>query len=202
MRRPAAAVILIISILMAGPAIAGPYEDATKAYISGDYEAAYRLIKPMAEKGLPEAQFNLGLMYNNGQGVPQDYAEAVTWYRKAAEKGFAEAQYNLGTMCYRGQGVPQNYPEAVTWYSKAAEQGNAKGQYSLGMMFYRGRGVPKDYVLAHMWLNLATSRYPALEKAKREWAEIFRDIAASKMTPAQLAEAKKLAREWKPKQEK
>ena len=202
MRRPAAAVILIISILMAGPAIAGPYEDATKAYFSGDYEAAYRLIKPMAEKGLPEAQFNLGLMYNNGQGVPQDYAEAVTWYRKAAEKGFAEAQYNLGTMCYRGQGVPQNYPEAVTWYSKAAEQGNAKGQYSLGMMFYRGRGVPKDYVLAHMWLNLATSRYPALEKAKREWAEIFRDIAASKMTPAQLAEAKKLAKEWKPKQEK
>ena len=90
----------------------------------------------------------------------------------------------------------------MTWYSKAAEQGNAKGQYSLGMMFYRGRGVPKDYVLAHMWLNLATSRYPALEKAKREWAEIFRDIAASKMTPAQLAEAKKLAKEWKPKQEK
>jgi len=80
-------------------------------------------------------------------------------------------------MCYRGQGVPQDYPEAVTWYSKAAEQGNAKGQYSLGMMFYRGRGVPKDYVLAHMWLNLAASRDPALEKAKREWAEIFRDIA-------------------------
>ena len=166
MRITVAVAILIISILMAGPAIAEPFEDATKAYFSGDYAAAYRLIKPMAEKGLPEAQFNLGLMYNNGQGVPQDYAEAVTWYRKAAE------------------------------------QGNAKGQYSLGMMFYRGRGVPKDYVLAHMWLNLATSRYPALEKAKREWAEIFRDIAASKMTHAQLAEAQKLAREWKPKQEK
>jgi len=50
------------------------------------------------------------MMYDKGQGVPQDYAEAVTWYRKAAEKGFAEAQYNLGTMCYRGQGVPQDYP--------------------------------------------------------------------------------------------
>jgi TPR repeat protein len=70
------------------------------------------------------------------------------------------------------------------------------------MMYYRGRGVPKDYVLAHMWLSLTTSQSPALKKAKREWADIFRDIAASKMTPAQIAEAQRLAREWKPKMEK
>jgi len=237
MRRTAAAFILIISLLIASPAIAGQFDDATQAYKRGDYETAHRLIKPLAEKGLPEAQFNLGLLYDNGQGVPRNYAEALTWYRKAAEQGngkgqyslgmmyyngqgvpkdyseamkwyrkaaeqgFAEAQYNLGNLCYRGQGVPQDYAEAVTWYSKAAEQGNAKGQYSLGMMYYRGRGVPKDYVLAHMWLNLATSRYPALEKAKREWAEIFINIAVSKMTPAQLAEAQRLAREWKPRTE-
>ena len=133
MRRTAAAVILIISLLMAGPAIAEPFEDATKAYFCGDYETAYRLIKPLAEKGLPEAQFNLGLMYDNGQGVSQDYAEAVKWYRKAAEQGNAKAQYNLGAMYNNGQGVPQDYAEAVTWYRKAAEQGNAKAQYNLGI---------------------------------------------------------------------
>jgi TPR repeat protein len=201
MRRPAAAVILIISLFMTDSAIADPFEDATKAYNSGDYETAYSLIKPLAEKGLPEAQFNLGLLYDKGQGVPQNYAEAVTWYRKAAEQGNVKGQYSLGMMYYNGQDVPQDYAEAVKWLRKAAEQGNGKGQYSLGMMYYRGRGVPRDYVLAHMWLNLAISRYPALEKAKREWAEIFIDIAASKMTPAQIAEAQKLAREWMPKKE-
>ena len=166
MQRPTAALILIISFLMAGPAIAEPFEDATKAYYRGDYETAYRLIKPLAEQGLPEAQFNLGLMFDKGQGVPQNYAEAVKWYRKAAEQGSAEAQYNLGKM------------------------------------YYTGQGVPKDYVMAHMWFNLTTSRYPASEKEKREWAEIFRDMAASKMTHAQIAEAQKLAREWKPKKER
>ena len=166
MRKPAAVLILIISLLMVGPAIAEPFEDATKAYFSGDYEAAYRLIQPLAEQGLPEAQFNLGLMYDNRQGVPQDFAEAAKWYRKAAEQEFAEAQANLG------------------------------------MFYYTGLGVPKDNILALMWLHLATSRYPASEKAKRERAEIFRDIAVSKMTPAQIAEAQMLAREWKPKKER
>jgi hypothetical protein len=141
-------------------------------------------------------------MYYTGQGVPQDYAEAAKWYRKAAEQGIDEAQFNLGLMYDKGQGVLQDYAEAVKWYRKAAEQGIDEAQFSLGKMYYRGRGVPKDYVLAHMRFNLATSRYPASEKEKREWAEIFRDMAASKMTHAQIAEAQKLAREWKPKKER
>jgi TPR repeat protein len=213
MQRPSAALILVISLLVAGPAIAEPFEDATKAYYRGDYETAYRLIKPLAEQGLPEAQFNLGLMYDKGQGVPQDYAEAVKWYRKAAEQGNAkavksyrkaaeqgnaEAQFNLGLMYDKRQGVPQNYAEAAKWYRRAAEQGFAEAQTNLGIMYFTGQGVPKDYVLAHMWFHLATSRYPASEKAKRERAEVSRDIAASKMTPAQIAEAQRLALEWKP----
>jgi hypothetical protein len=217
MQRPAAALILIISLLMAGTAFAEPFEDATKAYYRGDYETAYRLIKPLAEQGLPEAQFNLGLMYDKGQGVPQDYAEAVKWYRKAAEQGNAkavksyrkaaeqgnaEAQFNLGLMYDKRQGVPQNYAEAVKWYRKAAEQGFAEAQTNLGIMYFTGQGVPKDYVLAHMWFHLAISRYPASEKAKRERTEKIRDIAASKMTPTQIAEARRLAREWKPKTER
>src|SRR4030043_216659 len=125
-QRPSAALILIISLLMAGPAIGEPFEDATKAYYRGDYETAYRLIKPLAEQGLPEAQFNLGLMYDKGQGVPQDYAEAVKWYRKAAEQGNTSAQFNLGLMYDKGQGVPQDYAEAVRWYRKAADQGFAE----------------------------------------------------------------------------
>jgi len=216
MRRPSALLVLILSFLMAGPAIAEPFEDATKAYRSGDYETAYRLIKPLAEGGLPEAQLNLGLLYEKGQGVPQDYAEALKWnlkaaeqgnakalkwYRKAAEQGNAEAQFHLGLMYDKRLGVPQDYAEAVKWYREAAEQGFVEAQTNLGIMYFTGQGIPRDYVLAHMWFDIAASRNPASEKSKRKRTEIFRNTAASKMTPAQIAEAQRLAQEWKPKTE-
>ena len=113
MRITATVLILIVSLLMGAPAIAGPLEDATKAYDHGDYKTAYRLFKPLAKQGVPEAQYSLGVMYANGRGVPQDYAEAVKWYRKAAEQGHTHGQYNLGALYYNGQGVPQDYAEAV-----------------------------------------------------------------------------------------
>ena len=138
-------------------------------------------------------------MYELGEGVPQDYAEAVRWYRKAAEQGYAEAQNNLGLMYDMAQGVPQNYAEAVKWYRKAAEQGNDIGQYNLGFMYANGQGVPQDYVQAHMWFNLAASR--SEPGSDRDMAVKNRDIIAAKMTPAQIAEAQRLAREWKPKKE-
>ena len=75
-----------------------------------------------AEQGFAAAQYNLGLMYANGQGVHQDDAQAVQWYRKAAEQGYAQAQYNLGVRYDNGRGVRQDYTQAVQWYRKAAEQ--------------------------------------------------------------------------------
>ena len=140
-------------------------------------------------------------MYDRGQGVPQNYAEAVKWYRKAADQGEALAQSTLGFMYAKGQGVPQNYAEAVRWFRKAADQGNARAQRNLGFMYANGQGVPRDYVQAHKWSNLAASRFPASDKENRDKAVKNRDIMAAKMTPAQIAEAQKLAREWKPKPE-
>ena len=66
-----------------------------------------------AEGGNPEVQFNLGVAYDKGQGVPQDYAESMKWYRKAAEQGLAEAQYNLGVTYYNGQGASKDYVESM-----------------------------------------------------------------------------------------
>jgi TPR repeat protein len=131
--------------------------------------------------------------------VSQDYVEAVKWFRKAADQGEAVAQYNLGLMYYNSKGVPRDYVEAVKWFRKAADQGDADAQFILGLMYAKGEGVPQDYVQAHMWMNLASSRYPASEKERREKAEKNRDIAASKMTPAQISEAQRLTRKWKPK---
>ncbi len=108
-----------------------------------------------------------------------------------------EVQYNLGLMYYKGQGVPQDDAEALKWFRKAAAQDLAAAQNSLGVMYVNGQGVPQDYAQAHMWYNLAASSFPPGEDLDR--AVKNRDIVAKKMTPAQISEAQKLAREWKPK---
>ncbi len=126
-----------------------------------------------------------------------DYATVVRELRPLAEQGDANAQNNLGNMYDYGQGVPRDDAKAVKWYRKAAEQGNAGAQYNLGVMYGNGQGVPQDYAQAHMWYNLAASRFPPGEG--RDRAAKNRDIVAEKMTPAQISEAQKLAREWKPK---
>jgi hypothetical protein len=171
------AFVTVLYFAVAGPSIADPSTEATKA---------------AAEQGNAEEQTNLGIMYDSGQGVPQDHAEAVRWYRLAAEQGDARAQTRLGIMYENGQGVPQDYAEAVRWYRLAAEQGDARAQYSLGIMYDNGQGVPQDYVMAHMWANLAAAQGNALASKNR-------GITASKMTSAQIAEAQRLAREWRPK---
>jgi hypothetical protein len=138
-------------------------------------------------------------MYAGGKGVRQDYAEVAKWHHKAADQGYAAAQSSLGYMYDKGQGVRQDYAEAVKWYRKAADQGYAVAQFNLGHMYAEGQGLPQDYVQAHMWLNLAVSKFPASEVVPRERALRAREYVAGEMTPAQVAEAQRLAREWKPK---
>jgi TPR repeat protein len=192
---------LLFSTSLAVTAFGGQFEDGITAYERGDYATAFRLMKPLAEKGDAKAQHNLGVMYDYGRGVPQDYTKAWKWYQMAAEHGIPEAQHNLGLMYYQGQGVPQNYSEAAKWYRRAAEQGMADSQVNLGIMYYHGQGVSQDYVLAHMWLNLAASQYPASVRENLNDAVHYKDIVNSLMTPAQIAKAQRLAREWKPKKE-
>ena len=137
-------------------------------------------------------------MYNNGSGVPRDYAEAARWYRRAAEQGHPSAQFKLGVMYHKGEGVPQDYAEAVRWYRRATEQGYAGAQNNLGVMYEGGRGVPKDLVQAHKWYNLAASRAASSKPDLRKKAVRSRDRVVSRLTPAQLARAQRLAREWRP----
>ena len=134
------------------------WEDAKAAHFRGDYATALRLYRPLAETGHVGAQFNLGVMYESGQGVPQDDAEAMKWFRLAAAQGHARAQGSLGFMYDNGRGVPQDYAEAVKWYRLAAEQGVAEAQYNLGVMYDNGRGVPQDYAEALKWYRLAAAQ--------------------------------------------
>ena len=144
------------------------------------YPEDIRKIRILAEQGDAEAQCNLGIMYYNGEGVPQDYKDAVKWCRKAAEQGLAEAQSNLGTMYANGEGVPQDYKEAVKWFRKAAEQGYAGAQYNLGNMYVNGDGVPQNYKKAYAWLNLAALQGYAKAVNRRDYFVrrfMFGDIA-------------------------
>ena len=145
------------------------------------------------ERARTGAEFNAGFAaYEQG-----DYATALREWRPLAEQGNANAQYNLGFMYINGLGIPQDYAEAAKWFRKAAEQGYAGAQYNLGLMYGNGEGVPLDYAKAHMWFNLAASRFPPGKD--RDKVVKYRDIVAAKMTPAQISEAQKLARVWKPK---
>jgi TPR repeat protein len=92
-----------------------------------------------------------------------------------------------------------DYKTASRLWRTLAEQGLAMAQLNLGIMYAKGNGVPQDYVQAHMWLNLAAARFPASDAENLNVAVGTLDIVASRMTPAQIAEAQKLAREWKPK---
>lgn len=165
MRILSPAVVLITAFLLMGVSgCSKTIEEGRDAYKKGDYKAAYRIFKPLAERGDVGAQISLGEMHKKGQGVPKDDAGALKWYRMAAE------------------------------------QGNAEAQNRLGIFYTFGQGVPVDYVLAHMWYDIAASNYT--ETKDREGAARNRDGIASLMKPAQVEQAKRMAREWKPKKGK
>jgi TPR repeat protein len=186
-----AAACILLMLSFAAPAAAGPLEDAATAHSSGDYATALRLIRPLADQGNATAQSMMGILYSTGKGVTQSYIEAAEWYRLAANQGLASAQYNLGSLYGNGQGVPQNYTEAMKWYHLAGDQGDAKAQFNLGAMYAVGQGAPKDLVRALVWLNLSAAQ-------GAQEAVAIRDAIKKGATPAQIAEAQKLAREWKP----
>jgi len=122
-----------------------------------DIAKAFALIKPLAEKGNPQAQNNLGVMYENGRGVEKDEKEAVKWYRKAAEQDSATAQYVLGNMYANGELVEKDGKKAVEWLKKAAEQGNSEAQFRLGEIYWSSDLIPVDNPEAYFWFSLAAA---------------------------------------------
>ena len=102
-------------------------------------------LKTLANKGDSEAQFELGVIYDNGDQLPQDLKKAAYWYTKSAQQGHVDAQYNIGDMYRTGDGVTQDYGQAVQWLSKAADQGSIEAQNDLGYLYMEGIGVPQDY---------------------------------------------------------
>jgi uncharacterized protein len=194
MRKPSMTTRILLSLVLAAvcavPTWAG-YEEGVAAYERGDYATTLNEWRPLAEQGDPTVQHYLGWLYVMGRGVRQDHQEAIRWFRKAAEQGDRDAQTNLGSLYLLGDSLPQDYTEALKWLRAAAEQDHPLAQTKLGIMYENGDGVPQDLVQARMWLSLAAAQ-------GSELAGAFRNELTKRMTPAQIAEAQRLAQEWKP----
>lgn len=115
--------ILFWLLLSVAPVFAADFQKGWEAYQRGDFATALQKWRPLAEQGDGRAQFNLGIMYDRGNGVAEDDKQAVYWYRKAAEQGHAWAQSNLGLMYLKGEGVAEDYILAYKWANLAAAQG-------------------------------------------------------------------------------
>ena len=199
--------------------------------LHGKTAEALKWYRLAAAQGDAQAQSNVGQMYETGRGVKQSYADALAWYRRAAEQGLATAQYNLGVLYDNGHGVARDYrgggemvsprrgakatptrntvsafctttatacrattPRPPKWFRLAADQGYAMAQNNLGTLYARGEGVPKDYVQAYMWFALSAAQDNALAVDNLK-------AAADELTPDEIAHAKDLAAQWKPKGE-
>ena len=189
-------VLLTVCLTNSGCLEVEPAVNTPVGYTSKDdlaeYEAIAKEIRKSAEAGDASAQNRLGVLYNEGKGVPQDHRQAKEWLEMAAKQEHAGAQVNLGTLYFQGHGAPQSDQMALFWFSRSAEQGEALALGKLGWMYEQGRGVRQDFVQAHKWYNLSAGY------GQQRGAEA-RDAIAQKMTPSQIAEAQQLAREWKPK---
>jgi TPR repeat protein len=149
--------LLILAVLVALPVLAD-FQAGLDAYQKGDYVGAVKEWRPLADSGDDVAQYNLGLLYLDGHGVPQSPVEAANWFRRAAEQDNAQAQHNLGAMYGSGQGVKRDYVQAYKWMNICAAKGNS---------------------------GCATQR----------------DLLDKKLKTAQLAEAQRLATDFKPQKE-
>jgi TPR repeat protein len=165
--------------------------DIAAALAQYKFATARDLLKPLAEKGDADAQFQLGKMLYYGWGVEEDDAAARELFQKAAEQGHAEAQLRLGDMLADGDGGPQDMAGMVKWHSESAKHGFIGAMERMGYMYRNGFGVPEDIVRSYMWYSLAAAR--GSNESQRDV-----DSLARRMTAEQIDRARKLAGNWKP----
>lgn len=152
----------------------------------GKYKEAANWYKQAADMGLATAAYNLGTLYYNGQGFPQDYGKALHWFEEAAMRNDPYAEFQLGMMYGNGKGVDADPAAELRWYTKAAEQGLPAAQYNLAVMYHNAESVDQDDVKAYAWLLLAERNGVDVAEAK--------PIITDGMTPEQMHAAEALSR--------
>ena len=136
----------------------GPAGDAARAFAAGDVATARGIWEKLAEQGDGQAMNNLGVLYDQGQGVEPDTGRALHWFAKSAEAGNASGMSNYGRMLEQGRGMEANPAEAARWFDLAARQGQPEAQYNLGFLYEHGRGVPRADAAAAAWYSRAAAQ--------------------------------------------
>lgn len=125
------AVLLALGLAVAALAAHAEQDQGIQAYVDKDYAAALKIFRPRAADGDSTAQFALGMMYANGEGVAQNFKSAMFWYRLAAKQGHPAAMHDIAVLYANGQGVPQDYSHAYAWYNLAAANASDETQRRL-----------------------------------------------------------------------
>jgi len=172
--------------------------------VNPDMQEAFRWFRKAALHGHAGGQNNLGAMYASGSGVKQDDTEALHWYRSSADQGHPPAIANLGQYYEEGWGVERDYGKAIELYFKASVAGYPLTYKHLGALYEKGHGVSQDVVQAYAWYSLATEQTELLEEQEPGSVQAVRGRLAAleiKLTPAQIAAARRRAEEWKSRQQ-
>jgi len=151
--------LLIVAILMffmvATHVYANDFKEGLNAIHETDYEKALDKLMPLAESGHPAAQYNIGVMHEWGNGVPQDNFQALKWYKRSAERFHKDAQNNLGALYSKGEGTEQDFVEALKWFIISAENGSEGGQKNIRIVEKRMsyEQISQAQKLANDWMK-------------------------------------------------
>jgi TPR repeat protein len=189
MRQSLLAAAAILSGLISANAATDPLGEGAKFYQRADYKGALAQWQPLAAQGNPVAQNNLGVMYLDGKGVPQNMSEAVRYLSLAAASGSSLGQNNLGGLYREGKGVPRDYILAARWFTAAAGQGNGAAMYNLGLMYEMGQGMKAEPFHAYMWYALAAETNTVPNAAAHREALWGRMTAAAQKQARELTAA-------------
>jgi uncharacterized protein len=129
--------------------------------------------------------------------IAGEYGKAMAEFQPLAESGNPNAQYYMGFMIHHGYGVKRNEAEAAKWFRMAANQGEWQSQYYLGVLYEKGAGMQQDLATAHMWLSLAAVNPGTTFRDSLHTKEAIGKLE-HKMKPEQIAQAKDMAKNWKP----
>ena len=146
---------LLSVLLVATPSFANDFEEGLDAIHATDYDKALEKLMPLASQGHAAAQYNLGVMHEWGNGVPQDDVKAMKWYRLSAEQSHRDGQNNLGAMYSKGEGVEQNFVEALKWFVVSADNGSEGGRKNIDIVGKRMTSgqITQAKKLAREWIK-------------------------------------------------
>lgn len=183
-------VLLAVSILLLASAAVAFVHHRNASPVS-----ARQALVNQATQGSADAQYKLGVLYVNGEGVPQNDMEAAQWFRKAAEQGHVDAQNLVAMMYSSGLGVQRDLTEAARWYREAAEQGDAASQAAIAAMYYVGLGVPQSKVFSYQWAVISLTNPSRALEYQSDLQAALAELTAE-LTPTEIAEAEKLVKQW------